>query len=114
MTFMDLAGKVLLPGGILSALIVFVVFYMRQTATDRQDYRKALADAESQNTADLKVLRDQHAEEMNAVRAELNDLRSRVKTLEDELDAERERRRKVEDERDAWRRAAQDAGVQNP
>ncbi|RKT85594.1 hypothetical protein SAMN05421805_1185 [Saccharopolyspora antimicrobica] len=81
-------------GGVLVALLVWV---MRTAATDRGDYRTALADAEQRHAAELARVGAARDDEVAELRDQIDELRARVDQLATQLDDERRRRWAAED-----------------
>lgn len=100
-------------------LIVLITRLMGHATTDRGDYREdldaaeaRLKAAEERHGAEIARLRESHAADLAAVRAEMADLRDRVSGLTGELDEERRRRWRAEDVAAEARRLAVDAAAQ--
>lgn len=95
----------LIPGGgIVSVLVIVIVYLMRQNHADRVQYRNDVARIEARSVQDIKNLHAQHAIEMTEVRDELVALRESNEKVIGELEKERRRRWAAEDAAAGYRR----------
>ncbi|MER7078126.1 MULTISPECIES: hypothetical protein [Bacteria] len=97
---MDIAALLASAGpqaGVGGVLVVLLVWVMRAAATDRGDYRTALADAEKRHAVELERINTTHDDEVAELRDQLAELRARVDQLATQLDDERRRRWAAED-----------------
>ncbi|MER7014571.1 hypothetical protein ABT324_24365 [Saccharopolyspora sp. NPDC000359] len=106
---MDIGALVTAAGpqaGVGGVLVVLLVWVMRNAASDRGDYRTALADAEQRHAAELARVNAARDDEVAELRDQIDELRARVDLLAAQLDDERRRRWEAEDAAAKARRGA--------
>ncbi|NUT53673.1 MAG: hypothetical protein HOV94_41250 [Saccharothrix sp.] len=86
------------PQYALVAYLILLVHRLQSHATtDRGDYRADLDAADERHAAELTRVREAHAAELQALRAEMADMRARVDDLVEQVDRERRARWRAED-----------------